>query len=144
MATVNAYITFKGNCMEAFEFYKSVFGGEFGYVGKFKDMPKGDYPIGESEDEKVMHISLPLSNGTVIMGCDTSDAHAANITYGNNVSLSINTESKDEADKIFNGLSDGGMVTMPMGEVFWNAYFGMCVDKFGMNWMISYDYPQKA
>ncbi|MDP3830728.1 MAG: VOC family protein [Ignavibacteriaceae bacterium] len=139
MTTVNVYITFKDNCMEAFEFYKSVFGGEFTYVGKFGDMPsqEGMPPVPESEKDKIMHISLPISNETMLMGSDSSDAFGHVTLMGNNFAVSINTDSKEEADRLFHGLSDGGKVTMPMNQTFWGAYFGMFTDKFNINWMIS-------
>jgi PhnB protein len=141
MTTVNVYLTFKGNCMEAFEFYKSVFGGEFTYVGKFGEMPpqEGVPPVPESEKDKIMHISLPISNETVLMGSDNSDAFGRVTLVGNNFSVSINTDSKEEADRLFNGLSNGGKVTMPMNQTFWGAYFGMFKDKFDINWMVNVD-----
>ncbi|MDP2302900.1 MAG: VOC family protein [Ignavibacteria bacterium] len=139
MTTVNVYLTFKDNCMEVFEFYKSVFGGEFTYVGKFGDMPsqEGIPPVPESEKDKIMHISLPISNETMLMGSDSSDAFGHVTLMGNNFAVSINTDSKEEADRLFHGLSDGGKVTMPMNQTFWGAYFGMFTDKFNINWMIS-------
>jgi PhnB protein len=140
MATVNVYLTFNGNCEEAFNHYKSVFGGEFPYVGRFKDMPPDpSRPLPPEIAEKIMHISLPLGGGTVIMGSDTGGEWAANYTPGNNFSLSINAESKEEADNLFAGLSEGGRITMPMNQTFWGDYFGMCADKFGINWMVSFN-----
>lgn len=142
MATVNAYLTFNGNCEEAFEFYKSVFGGEYPYIGKFKDMPQADEncaPMSEADANKIMHVSLPISKETMLMGSDTSGEWAFNFIQGNNFSVSINAESKEEADKLFNGLSAGGQVTMSMNSTFWGAYFGMFADKFGINWMVNFD-----
>ena len=145
MTTVNVYLAFKGNCMEAFNFYKSVFGGEFPYVGKFSDMPpqEGMPPLSESELDKVMHISLPISKETVLMGSDTPESFRQNIVVGNNFSISINTDTIEEADRLFGELSDGGKVTMPMDKTFWGAYFGMFTDKFGINWMINVDLEEK-
>jgi len=141
MATVNPYLIFNGNCEEAFNFYKSVFGGEFPYVGRFSEMPSKT-PIPESEGEKIMHISLPIGQGTILMGSDSSEAFGHVTTMGNNFSISINTETEAEATRLFNGLSAGGKVTMPLNKTFWGAYFGMFIDKFGIYWMVNYD--QKA
>jgi PhnB protein len=139
MAQVNPYLIFNGNCEEAFLFYQSVFGGEFPYMGKFKDMPTDDNcpPVSEEEANKVMHVSLPIGD-TVLMGSD-STAQSGAVTVGNNISVSINTASRAEADTIFNGLAVGGNAFMPMTNTFWGAYFGMLVDKFGINWMVNFD-----
>lgn len=141
MATVNVYLTFNGNCEEAFNFYKSVFGGEFPFMGRFKDMPPqpGQPPMPEEMGNKVMHVSLPVSKETMIMGSDTGGEWAADYKVGNNFSISINADSKNEADKLFNSLSVGGKPTMPMADTFWGAYFGMLTDKFGINWMVNFD-----
>ncbi len=144
MAQVNPYITFNGTCEAAFNFYKSVFGGEFPYIGKFKDMPPAEGKTMPAADgEKIMHVSLPIGGGTILMGSDTGGEWASNFKEGNNISISINTDSEAEATKIFNGLSAGGMVTMPLNKTFWGAYFGMFTDKFGINWMVNYDYNQQ-
>lgn len=140
MATINPYLIFNGNCEEAFLFYQSVFGSEFLYIGKFKDMPAGaDTPaLSEEDANKIMHITLPIGNGAVLMGSDSNSA-SGEVVFGGNVSLSLNTESKTEADKFFNGLSAGGNPFMPMSQTFWGAYFGMFVDKFGIHWMVNFD-----
>jgi len=138
MTTINTYLTFNGNCEEAFNFYKSVFGGEFEHIGKFKDMPENPkFPVSESDKEKVMHISFPIGN-TMLMGSDTGGEWSANFKQGNNFSVSINTENKNEADRLFNELSEGGKIMMPMNKTFWNSYFGMFTDKFGIQWMVSF------
>lgn len=141
MATINPYLTFNGNCEEAFNFYKSVFGGEFPYVGRFKDMPADPNhpPMPASEAEKIMHISLPISKETILMGSDSSEAYGKATVMGNNFSLSVNTDSEGEAKKIFDALSSGGKVTMPLEKTFWGALFGMLTDKFGIQWMVSFD-----
>jgi PhnB protein len=136
MATVNTYLTFSNNCEEAFNFYKSVFGGEFAHIGRFKDMPS-EQPIPESEGNKIMHVSLPIGN-TVLMGSDSFSAQSQPV-IGNNFSIAINAESQEEAQKLFDGLSAGGKVTMPLNKTFWGAYFGMFTDKFGINWMVNFD-----
>ena len=142
MATINPYLTFNGTCEAAFNFYKSVFGGEFQMIGKFKDMPPQEgMEVPASEGDKIMHVSLPISKETILMGSDTSAAFGPPMVEGNNFSISISTGSKEEADKMFKGLSAGGKVTMPMGDTFWGSYFGMFADKFGMNWMVGYDAP---
>lgn len=144
MTSVNAYLNFNGNCEEAFNFYKSVFGGDFTYVGRYKDMPSdGGQPVSKEDSEKIMHISLPISNETVLMGSDSGGEWAKDFNQGNNISLSINTDSKEKADRFFNGLSSGGKVTMPMNKTFWGDYFGMFIDKFGINWMVSFNEQQQ-
>nr|WP_294936681.1 VOC family protein [uncultured Flavobacterium sp.] len=141
MAQVNPYLTFNGTCEEAFNFYKSVFGGEFPYSGKFKDMP-AEFPIPDSEKDKIMHISLPIGN-TVLMGSDAAEGCGPMPTFGNNFAVSVNAENEEEAKRIFGALSEGGKITMPLDKTFWGALFGMFTDKFGINWMVNYDYEQK-
>ena len=144
MATVNVYLNFNGNCEEAFLFYQSVFGGEFPYMGRFKDMPQDDKnKLDPSMADKIMHVSLPISKETCLMGSDTGGEWASHFKAGNNFSISINAETKDEATRLFNGLSDGGKVTMPLADTFWGDYFGMWEDKFGVNWMVSFNENQK-
>lgn len=146
MPTVNAYLNFAGNCEEAFTFYKSVFGGEFPYVGRYKDMPpqEGMPPMTAELGEKIMHISLQISAETALMGSDAGGEWAPTLTQGNNFAVSINADSKEEADRLFNGLSAGGTVTMPLGMTFWESYFGMFTDKFGIGWMVSFEAPKTA
>ena len=141
MPTVNVYLTFNGNCLQAFEFYQSVFGGEFPYVGRFKDMPPGDdgKTMGEADGEKIMHISLPISKETALMGSDTGGEWAQGFLQGNNFAISVTADSREEADRIYNALAAGGQATMPMSNTFWGSYFGMLTDQFGINWMMSYD-----
>lgn len=146
MASVNVYLTYDGNCEEAFNFYKSVFGGEFTYVGRFKEMPpqEGQPPLPDDMGNRIMHISLPVSKETSLMGSDTGGEWASSYLQGNNFSISINAESKEEADRLYNGLSVGGQATMPMDKTFWGDYFGMFTDKFGINWMVSFNENQKG
>ena len=141
MASVNVYLNFNGNCEEAFNFYKSVFGGEFPYIGRFKDMPpqEGMPPLPADMGNKIMHVSLPISKETMLMGSDTGGEWAPDFVQGNNFSISINADNQEEADRLFNELSKGGKVTMPMANTFWGDYFGMFADKFGINWMVSYN-----
>jgi len=139
MATaVNPYLMFNGTCEEAFLFYKSVFGGDFPYIGKFKDAPAEEGEVlSEEALNRIMHVSLPIGN-SILMGSDTHPRYG-DVGFGDNFSVSINAESREDADKIFNGLSAGGKVEMPMDDTFWGSYFGMFKDKFGINWMVSFD-----
>lgn len=139
MTTVNIYLTFNGNCREAFEFYRSVFGGDFQYVGTFGEMPpqEGMPPISDDLKDKIMHISLPISKETALMGSDAGGEWAPNLQQGNNFTISVNVDSTKEADRIFNALAVEGNITMPLAKTFWEAYFGMLTDKFGINWMVN-------
>jgi PhnB protein len=142
MATLNPYLNFKGTTEEAFNFYKSVFGGEFLMVQRFKDTPEADRVKPEDKD-KLMHISFPIGKGNVLMGTDALDYMGHSFVEGNNFSLSLATESKEETEKLFHGLSAGGTVTVPLAKMFWGAYFGMFIDKFGIQWMVNYYEDQK-
>lgn len=145
MATVNVYLTFNGNCEAAFNFYKSVFGGEFPYIGRFNEMPPGEgKPMPEEDGNLIMHVSLPISAETMLMGSDTGGEWAPNYKQGNNFSISVTASSAEEAERIFNALAEGGKVTMPLAKTFWADNFGMLEDKFGINWMVSYSERQGA
>lgn len=139
MTTTNTYLNFNGNCEEAFNFYKSVFGGEFTYIGRFGEMPSSeDYTVPETDKNKVMHVSLPIGS-SVLMGSDVGGDWAPSFKQGNNFAVSISAHNKEEADRIFNFLSTDGQITMPLMHTFWGDYFGMLTDKFGVNWMMSYN-----
>jgi PhnB protein len=138
MAEISTYLTFKDNCEEAFNFYKSVFGTEFYTLMRFGDNPAAYQPA-DGEKQKVMHVALPIGKKTMLLGSDTPDAMGP-VNQGNNVSITIHPDSEEEADRLFNGLSAGGKVTMPLSKAFWGAYFGMFNDKFGIHWMVNYDY----
>ena len=141
MATINPYLNFKGNTEEAFNFYKSVFGGEFMVLMRWKDAPEAEkIPAGDLE--KIMHVSLPIGKGNILMATDACESMGQTLSVGNNFYISISTESEEEADRLFNGLSAGGRVIMPLAKAFWGAYFGMFTDRFGIQWMVSYDYGQ--
>ena len=142
MATLNPYLNFPGNAEEAFNFYQSVFGGEFAAVQRFKDTPEADKASPEDAN-KIMHISLPIGKGNILMATDAIESMGHKLTTGNNFHLSIAADSEEEADKVFNGLSAGGQVTVPLQKMFWNAYFGMFNDKFGVQWMVNHDYNQQ-
>ncbi|MCB0155776.1 MAG: VOC family protein [Anaerolineae bacterium] len=145
MKAVNPYLNFSDNCETAFEFYKSVFGGEFLTVMRFKDVPAEvmdeGHQMPDSEAEKIMHIALPLGQESILMGSDVPEAMGT-ITTGDNFAISLSADSEAEATTLFNKLSAGGQVTMPLDKAFWGDYFGMCTDKFGVQWMIGYAYNQ--
>lgn len=143
MATViNPYLNFNGQTEEAFNFYRSVFGGEFLTFQRMKDSPGGNtFPV--NEQDRIMHVALPIGKHTVLMASDIFESMGHKLTVGNNYSISVSAESEKEADKIFQGLSSGGSVTMPLEKAFWGSYFGMLTDKFGIQWMVSYDYNQQ-
>ena len=139
MKTVNPYLNFPGNAEEAFNFYKSVFGGEFAVVQRFKDSPEADR-VPEELKEKLMHIALPIGKGNVLMATDALESMGHKVTAGTNFHLSISADSEEEANKLFAGLSaGGGIVTVPLAKMFWGSYFGMCTDQFGIQWMVSHD-----
>ena len=140
--TVNIYLNFLGNCEEAFNFYKSVFGGEFPYVGRFGEMPPGEGPpLPEEAKNKIMHISLPISKETMLMGSDTGGEWAKDYKPGTNFSISVNADTVEEANRLYSALSAGGTQTMPIAKTFWSDAFGMLTDKFGIAWMVSLNTP---
>lgn len=139
MATINPYLTFDGNTEEAFNFYRSVFGGEFmGEISRFKDMP-GSENLSPQDGGKVMHVALLIGKGTTLMASDAIESMGQPLKVGNNFTISILPETEEEAHRLFNGLSAGGQVTMPLEKVFWSALFGMFTDKFGVQWMVNYE-----
>ena len=143
MARINPYLNFRGNCEEAFRFYRSVFGGDFAYLGRYRDMPEDPtIQLTDEEKEKIMHISLPIDAYTRLMGSDSVGEWGPKTIMGNNIHISITAQSKQEADRIFKGLSDEGKITMPMDDTFWGDYFGMCTDRFDIHWMVSYSENQ--
>ncbi len=136
---LNPYLNFDGNAEEAFNFYKSVFGGEFaGGIMKMSSAP-GTENLPDDEKERVMHVSLPLDNNQTLMASDIVPSMGHKLTKGNNVYLSLHPDNKEEADKLFNALAEGGNVEMPMEDQFWGDYFGSVVDKFGIGWMVNYN-----
>lgn len=133
-----AYLKFNGNTEEAFNFYKSVLGGEFTNFQHFGDTPHGEQ-MSDTDKKKIMHITLKSPSG-IIMGNDHLDFMGGPFQAGNNFSLSIHPSSEEEATQLFNGLSNGGIVIMPLDKVFWGAYFGMFIDKFGIQWLMNFEY----
>ena len=142
MKALNPYLNFKGNTEEAFNFYKSVFGGEFTALQRFKDTPEADR-VPDHEKDKIMHIALPLGNGTTLMATDALESMGHHVTAGTNFHLSVDADSEDESKELFKALSKEGEISIPMEKMFWGAYFGMCRDRFGVQWMVSYDDAKK-
>ncbi|TDH21258.1 VOC family protein [Segetibacter sp. 3557_3] len=140
MPTINPYLHFNGNAEAAFNFYRSVFGGEFKMMSRFKDAPS-QTQLHAGEAEKILHVSLPIGNGNLLMGSDVPQAFGE-VTFGTNFNISISTFDEPETDRVFAALSDGGTLNMPLEKTFWGAYFGMCKDKFGVQWMVSYESNQ--
>ncbi len=138
MALINPHINFNGNAEEAFTFYQSVFGGAFAKIMRFKDLSSPEFPIPEKEANKIMHIALPIGKN-VLMGNDVPEFLGPTNEHENRSKIAISAESKEEADKLFNGLSAGGQIEMPIGDSPWGSYFGMFRDKYGIEWMVDYD-----
>ena len=138
MALINPHINFNGNAEEAFNFYKSVFGGEFARIVRFKEMAGPGFEVPEHEADKIMHIALPIGNN-VLMANDVPESMGRVNENENRSKISISAESKEEADRLFNGLSAGGAVEMPIADSPWGSYFGMFRDKYGIEWMVDFD-----
>ncbi len=136
MTALNPYLNFNGNTEEVFNFYKSVFGGEFAMLMRFGDTP-GCENMPETDKNGIMHIALPIGNN-VIMGTDVPKS-MEQVTMGTNMSISVSVHSREEADRVYNGLSAGGKATMPMDDMFWGDYYGMLTDKFDIQWMVSFN-----
>ena len=143
MAQINPYINFNGNAEEAFTFYKSVFGGEFAKIMRFKDLASPEFPVAESEANKIMHIALPIGKN-VLMANDVPEILGKVNENENRSKISISAESKEEADKLFNGLSAGGRIEMPIADSPWGSYFGMFRDKYGIEWTVDFDQNYKG
>ena len=145
MTAINVYLIFNGHCLEAFNFYKSVFGGEFSFVGKFGEMPpqEGMPPVPENVKDLIMHISLPISKETILLGSDSSDLYGKATHPGNNFCISILTDTIEEADRLYIELSSGGNQDMPMAKTFWGAYFGKLTDRFGISWMVNVELKEQ-
>jgi PhnB protein len=144
MAQINPYIHFNGNAEEAFTFYKSVFGGEFSMITRFRDMASEEFSVPESETEKIMHIALPIGKHSILMGSDTPESMGRQNENENRSKISIVADSKEEADRLFNGLSVGGQIEFPIADSPWGSYFGMLRDKYGFEWMVDFDPRQQV
>lgn len=142
MITINPWINFNGNAEEAFGFYRSVFGGEFGKVVRFKDLASTEFPVAEKEENKIMLITLPIGKNNMLMANDVPEVLGRVNERENRSKISVSVESKEEADRLFNGLSAGGEVEGPMGDGPWGSYAGMFRDKYGIEWIIEF-YPSK-
>lgn len=138
MTTINPYINFNGNAEEAFTFYKSVFGGEFAGIIRFKDIASAEFPVPEKEADKIMRIALPIGKNFLIAN-DVPESMGPVNESENRSKIAVSAESKEEAERIFNGLSVGGTVEMPIGESPWGTYFAMLRDKYGIEWTVEFD-----
>jgi len=139
MALINPHINFNGNAEEAFTFYKSVFGGEFAKIIRFKDLAGPEFMVAEKEENKIMHIALPIGKNNRLMANDVPEIMGRTNENENRSKIVINTESKEEADKLFNGLSVGGQIEGPIGDSTWGSYFGCFRDKYGIEWIVEFD-----
>ena len=137
MALINPHINFNGNAEEAFNFYKSVFGGEFATIIRFKDISIPEHPVTENDANKIMHIALPVGKNS-LMANDVPESMGPVNENENRSKISVSAESREEADKLFSGLSAGGTVEVPIGDSPWGSYFGMFRDKFGIEWMVDF------
>ncbi|MDR7532194.1 MAG: VOC family protein [Armatimonadota bacterium] len=140
MLRLHTYLNFAGNAEGAFNFYRSVFGGEFTSLVRFKDMPIDGVRIGQREEDKIMHVSLPIGRDDVLMASDTLDSLGQTLVQGNNVYISVHPETKEEADRIFNALSAGGKIEMPIADQVWGDYYGSFTDRFRVQWLVNYSY----
>lgn len=140
MATVSTYLNFSRNTEEAFNFYRSIFGGEFfGSIMRFKDVPpmEGTPPVAEEDKDLVMHIELPILGGHSLMGTDAPESMGFNLNFGNNVHINLQPDTRKETKRLFDALSEGGKVTMELADMFWGDYYGSCIDKYGVQWMFN-------
>jgi PhnB protein len=138
MALINPWINFNGNAEEAFNFYKSVFGGEFSKITRFKELSGPEFPVAENEANKIMHIALPIGKN-ILMANDVPEFMGKVNENENRSKISISAESREEADKLFNGLSASGQIEMPIADSPWGSYFGMFRDRFGIEWIVDFD-----
>ena len=141
MARVNTYLNFPRTTEEAFNFYKSVFGGDFGGMGiaRFADIPaqEGMPPLAENDKNLIMHIELPITGGHVLMGTDAPESMGFHVNFGNNVHISLEPDTRVETKRLFDALSAGGKITMDLQDMFWGAYYGSVTDKYGVQWMVN-------
>ncbi len=144
MTKLNVYLNFAGNTEEAFNFYRTVFGGQFSSVVRFKDMPMQGTKLPKEDENKIMHMALPIGKGDLLMGTDTLESLGMKLTRGDNVRLSLHPETREEADRLFRALAAGGTVEMPMADQVWGDYYGSLRDRFGVPWMVDYAYPKKT
>ena len=144
MALINPHINFNGNAEEAFTFYKSVFGGEFAKIMRFKDLAGTEFKVAEKEENKIVHIALPIGKYNMLMANDVPEIMGKTNENENRSKIVISAESKEEADRLFNGLSADGQIEMPITDSPWGSYFGMFRDKYGIEWMVDFDPKYKG
>ena len=142
MTKLHSYLNFAGNAQEAFDFYKSVFGGEFSSVVRFKDFPMEGVTIPTEDEAKIMHIALPIGQDNVLMASDVLESFGQRLVPGNNVYVSVHPDSREEADRVFSALSEGAEIEMPIADQVWGDYYGSLKDKFGVQWMVNHSPPQ--
>jgi PhnB protein len=140
---LHSYLNFAGDAQEAFDLYKSVFGGEFASVVRFKDFPMEGATIPKEDEDKLMHIALPIGEDNVLMASDVLESFGQRLVQGNNVYVSVHPTSREEADRIFNALSEGAEIEMPIADQAWGDYYGALKDKFGVQWMVNYSPPRE-
>lgn len=143
MVKLNIYLDFAGNAEEAFAFYKSVFGGEFASVIRYKDMPMEGMEVPKQDEHKILHMSLPIGKDFTLMASDSLESLGQKLIQGNNVYVSVHFDDKAEADRVFNALSAGGKMEMPIADQPWGDYYGSFQDRFGVYWMVMYSYPKE-
>jgi PhnB protein len=139
MKAINPWINFNGNAEEAFNFYKSVFGGEFSKVIRFKDLASADFPVADNEAVKIMYISLPIGKGNVLIANDVPEIMGRTNEQENRSKIVVSAETREEADRVFNGLSAGGDIEGPIGQSPWGSYAGMFRDRYGIEWIVDFD-----
>lgn len=135
MIKLEPYVRYNGECERAFNFYKSVLGGEFVYTMRHKDNPEKDKPLAKEDEEKILHIALPIGDSIILMGADATSDESVNV--GDNITLALSVREEEEVRRLFDGLSEGGNVTMPLEKTFWAELYGEFTDKFGINWIVS-------
>ncbi|OGY49283.1 MAG: glyoxalase [Candidatus Buchananbacteria bacterium RIFCSPHIGHO2_02_FULL_39_17] len=140
---LNPYLNFNGNAEEAMNFYKSVFGGEFSALQRFKEVPDSEQPMPESEGNRIMHVALPIGKDVVLMGSDISEKMGMKLNQGNNMYISLHPDTKEEAERLFQTLSEDGNIEMKFQKMFWGAWFASFTDKYGVQWMVNYEEKQK-
>ena len=143
MTKLHSYFNFAGNAQDAFDFYKSVFGGEFSSLVRFKDFRMEGVAISEDDEDKIMHIALPIGDDSVLMASDVLGSLGQQLVQGNNVYVSVHPTSREEADRIFNALSDGAEIEMPIADQVWGDYYGSLKDRFGIQWMVNHSPPRE-
>jgi PhnB protein len=143
MTKLHSYLNFPGNAEEAFGFYRSVFGGEFSSVVRFKELPIEGVTIPKDDEDKIMHIGLPIGDDSILMASDVLESLGQKLAEGNNVYVSVHPDTREEADRIFKALSEGADLEMPIADQAWGDYFGSLKDKFGVQWMVDYSPPRE-